>query len=70
MRLKELDLCRVAEGAFALVHLPKMPELKNRDLSVFNQTDVSINADTIPYKCVCLECANRDADRTSLIVLF
>ena len=50
LRLKELDLCQVAEGAFALVHLPKMPELKNRDTSRFNQSSENINSESIPYK--------------------
>ncbi len=50
LRLKELDLCGVAEGAFALVHLPKMPELKNRDTSNFNQENQIIDPETIPYK--------------------
>jgi ATP-dependent RNA helicase DDX55/SPB4 len=50
LRLKELDLCGVAEGAFALVHLPKMPELRNRDTSKFNQQTQVINSETIPYK--------------------
>ena len=50
LRLKELDLCGVAEGAFALVHLPKMPELKNRNVSTFNQQASTIKADAIPYK--------------------
>lgn len=49
LRLKELDLCGVAEGAFALVHLPRMPELKNRDISSFNENK-TIAADSIPYK--------------------
>ncbi|UJR25353.1 hypothetical protein I4U23_006703 [Adineta vaga] len=49
LRLKELDLVGVAEGAFALVHLPRMPELRNRDISNFNQNK-TINADAIPYK--------------------
>jgi hypothetical protein len=48
--LKELDLCGVAEGAFALVHLPRMPELRNRDTSNFNQENPSVNAESIPYK--------------------
>jgi len=50
LRLKELDLCGVAEGAFALVHLPKMPELRNRDTSNFNQQNQIINSESIPYK--------------------
>jgi ATP-dependent RNA helicase DDX55/SPB4 len=50
LRMKELDLCGVAEGAFALVHLPKMPELRNRDTSNFNQENQIINAESIPYK--------------------
>lgn len=50
LRLKELDLCQVAEGAFALVHLPKMPELKNRDLTNFNQSTVDVISEAIPYK--------------------
>ena len=54
LRVKELDLCQVAEGAFALVHLPKMPELRNRDLSSFNQQSTSIDSESIPYKCVSL----------------
>ncbi|CAF0743365.1 unnamed protein product [Adineta ricciae] len=49
LRLKELDLGGVAEGAFALVHLPRMPELKNRVISNFNQGQ-TVNADAIPYK--------------------
>ena len=51
LRLKELDLGGVAEGAFALVHLPRMPELKNRVISNFNQSQ-TVNADAIPYKHV------------------
>lgn len=50
LRLKELDLCQVAEGAFALVHLPKMPELKNRDLTNFNQSTIDVISEAIPYK--------------------
>ncbi|CAF2096887.1 unnamed protein product [Rotaria magnacalcarata] len=50
LRLKELDLCGVAEGAFALVHLPRMPELRNRDKSKFNQENQTVNAESIPYK--------------------
>lgn len=50
LRLKELDLCSVAEGAFALIHLPKMPELKNRDTSKFHQENQTVNAESIPYK--------------------
>ncbi|CAF1050162.1 unnamed protein product [Rotaria sordida] len=50
LRLKELDLCGVAEGAFALVHLPKMPEFKNRDTSKFNQQNQIVDAESIPYK--------------------
>lgn len=50
LRLKELDLCQVAEGAFALVHLPKMPELRNRDISTFNQAISLADAHAIPYK--------------------
>lgn len=54
LRVKELDLCQVAEGAFALVHLPKMPELRNRDLSGFNQQSTPVDSEAIPYKCVSL----------------
>lgn len=50
LRLKELDLCGVAEGAFALVHLPKMPELRNRDTSNFNKQTETVNPEAIPYK--------------------
>lgn len=50
LRLKELDLCGAAEGAFALVHLPKMPELRNRDTSKFHQETQPISAESIPYK--------------------
>ncbi|CAF4575227.1 unnamed protein product, partial [Rotaria sp. Silwood1] len=50
LRLKELDLCGVAQGAFALLHLPKMPELKNRDTSNFNQQNQPIDPESIPYK--------------------
>ncbi|CAF0803397.1 unnamed protein product [Adineta steineri] len=49
LRVKELDLCGVAEGAFALVTLPRMPELKNRDISNFNENKM-INPNSIPYK--------------------
>lgn len=50
LRLKELDLCGVAKGAFALVHLPRMPELKNRDISKFKQNNETVNSESIPYK--------------------
>ncbi len=49
LRLKELDLCGVAEGAFALLHLPSMPELRNRDTSNFNQNG-TFDTKSIPYK--------------------
>ncbi|CAF0760219.1 unnamed protein product [Adineta steineri] len=49
LRVKELDLCGVAEGAFALVTLPRMPELKNRDVSNFNENKL-VNPNSIPYK--------------------
>jgi ATP-dependent RNA helicase DDX55/SPB4 len=50
LRLKELDLCLIAEGAFALIHLPRMPELRNRDLSAFNQQALTVDSESIPYK--------------------
>ena len=41
-----MDLVALAHG-FALVHLPKMPELKGVDTSGF---DNSIDSNSIPYK--------------------
>ena len=46
--ISELDLCRLAYGTYALLHLPKMPELKGKDMSGFIPFDISV--EDIPYK--------------------
>lgn len=46
LSLKELDLAKVALS-FGLLHLPKMPELKNKQLEYKN---FDCNYDAIPYK--------------------
>ena len=43
-----LDLPALARGTYALLHLPKMPELKGRDVSSFTPHPMTI--DDIPYK--------------------
>ena len=43
----ELDLVALATG-FALLHLPKMPELRGRDTSAF--TPYPVDPASIPYK--------------------
>ena len=43
-----LDLPALARGTYALLHLPKMPELKGRDVSSFTPHPMAI--DDIPYK--------------------
>lgn len=45
---KVLDLLALARGTYALLHLPKMPELKGRDVSSFTPHPIAI--DDIPYK--------------------
>nr|CAD7452250.1 unnamed protein product [Timema tahoe] len=47
LRLKDLDLGRLATG-FCLLRLPKMPELKGRDISSFQPAQVDFN--DITYK--------------------
>ena len=44
----DLDLLGLARGSFCLLHLPKMPELKGRDLSSFVPHPVSV--EDIPFK--------------------
>ncbi|XP_021554180.1 ATP-dependent RNA helicase DDX55 isoform X2 [Neomonachus schauinslandi] len=46
-RLKDLDFARLARG-FALLRMPKMPELRGRQFPDFAPAD--INTDTIPFK--------------------
>ncbi|XP_034872727.1 ATP-dependent RNA helicase DDX55 isoform X2 [Mirounga leonina] len=46
-RLKDLDFARLARG-FALLRMPKMPELRGRQFPDFAPADV--NTDTIPFK--------------------
>ena len=46
--LLALDLVLLAYGAFALLHLPKMPELKGKDTSQFEAHPISPEA--IPFK--------------------
>ena len=43
-----LDLVSLAYGTFALLHLPKMPELKGRDTSRFQSHPIDL--ESIPYK--------------------
>lgn len=45
-RLKELDLCKLAQS-FALLKLPKMPELKMKSPADFEE--FTVNFDDIPY---------------------
>lgn len=47
LRLKDLDLGKVFMG-FGLLKLPRMPELKGRDLSSFQEVDIDVNL--ITYK--------------------
>lgn len=47
LKLKDLDLGKVFMG-FGLLKIPKMPEVKGRDLSSFQEVDVDINL--ISYK--------------------
>nr|XP_023503061.1 ATP-dependent RNA helicase DDX55 isoform X5 [Equus caballus] len=46
-RLKDLDFARLARG-FALLRMPKMPELRGKQFPDFVPVDV--NTDTIPFK--------------------
>ncbi|XP_066925871.1 ATP-dependent RNA helicase DDX55-like [Clytia hemisphaerica] len=39
LQMKELDICKLGYG-FGLLHLPKMPELKEKDLNGFETVDV------------------------------
>lgn len=48
-RVKDLDFGRLATG-FGLVRVPKMPELKGKDLASFSRPDVEWAS--IPYMCV------------------
>lgn len=47
LTLKDLDLGQIAMG-FGLLKMPRMPELKNRDISAFKEYDGEINL--IAYK--------------------
>lgn len=47
LRCKDLDMGKVAMG-FGLLKMPKMPELKNVDLSSFKEVEVDLN--NIAYK--------------------
>lgn len=47
LRLKDLNLGKVFMG-FGLLKAPRMPELKGRDLSSFQEADIDVNS--IPYK--------------------
>ncbi|KAJ8299141.1 hypothetical protein KUTeg_023201 [Tegillarca granosa] len=46
-RLKDLDYGKMATG-FGLIKIPKMPELKGKDLSDFEETEIDIK--NIPYR--------------------
>ncbi|XP_023030455.1 probable ATP-dependent RNA helicase DDX55 homolog [Leptinotarsa decemlineata] len=48
LKVKELPLGAVA-ATYGLLQLPKMPEMKNRDLSDFPEIS-NLNIDTVPYK--------------------
>lgn len=48
LRVKELPLGALA-ATYGLLQLPKMPELKHRDLSDFPLVE-DLDANTIPYK--------------------
>ena len=41
-QLSELNICRIADS-FGLIHLPKMPELKNIDTEDFIALDIDVN---------------------------
>ena len=41
-QLSELNICRLADS-FGLIHLPKMPELKNIDMEDFIALDIDVN---------------------------
>ena len=43
-----LDLPRLASGTYALLQLPRMPELKHIDTSAFEPHSVTL--DQVPYK--------------------
>lgn len=43
LRLKDLDFGRLAHG-FGLIHLPKMPELKNKDVTYFTPLELDLNS--------------------------
>ncbi|ETE66144.1 hypothetical protein L345_08079 [Ophiophagus hannah] len=58
-RIKDLDFASLARG-FALLKMPKMPELKWKDLSGF--TPVDINTDSIAFKD-----KNRERQRQKLL---
>jgi len=45
-QLKELDICKLADG-FGLVHLPKMPEVTDKDKSVF--VSLKVDREKIRY---------------------
>ncbi|EDV21759.1 uncharacterized protein TRIADDRAFT_30218 [Trichoplax adhaerens] len=47
LRVKELDLCSMARG-FGLLRMPKMPELRNVNTSLFETVDIDVDA--IAYK--------------------
>lgn len=46
LRLKDIDMGKLAMG-FGLLKMPKMPELKGKDVSFFVSPEIDIN--TIPY---------------------
>ncbi|XP_015434946.1 PREDICTED: probable ATP-dependent RNA helicase DDX55 homolog, partial [Dufourea novaeangliae] len=43
LRLKDIDLGKLAMG-FGLLRMPRMPELKGRDVSCFKEEDININS--------------------------
>lgn len=46
-RLKDLDYGKMATG-FGLIKIPKMPELKGKDMSGFTETEIEVKS--IPYR--------------------
>ncbi|KAG7199984.1 hypothetical protein KM043_014409 [Ampulex compressa] len=62
LRLKDIDLGRLAMG-FGLLKMPRMPELKGRDTTFFEEVDIDIN--TISYQNKQLE-LHSETDLTEL----
>ncbi|KAG8597530.1 hypothetical protein GDO81_002314, partial [Engystomops pustulosus] len=59
-RVKDLDFCALARG-FALLKMPRMPELRGKDFSDF--VPMPIDTDSIPYKD-----KNREKQRQKMLL--